>query len=60
MEVAAAILTHLLYTNEAFAANLKSQGTLPGKPGQNLSERLADEVRPYYDAMLKMVREVNK
>jgi hypothetical protein len=59
METAAAILTQLLYTSEAFSSSLESQGTFPGKSGQGPAERLASEVKPYYEAMLKMVREAS-
>lgn len=59
METAAAILTQLLYTSGAFSASLESQGTFPGKSGQTNPERLAEEVKPYYESMLKMVRDAS-
>jgi hypothetical protein len=59
METAAAILTQLLYTSEAFSSSLESQGTFPGKSGQTNPERLTHEVKPYYEAMLTMVREAS-
>jgi hypothetical protein len=63
METAAAILTQLLYTSDVFASKFEivfgNQGILPGSSGQSLPERLATEVKPYYEAMLKMVRETD-
>jgi hypothetical protein len=62
METAAAILTQLLYTSDVFASNFETvfgtQGITPGS-GQSLPERLSTEIKPYYEAMLKMVREAN-
>lgn len=59
METAAAILTQLLYTSSTFASSLENQGTLPGKSDQTLPERFAEEVKPHYESMLKMVGEAS-
>ena len=59
MESAAAILTQLLYTSGVFSSSLERQGTFPGESGQTNPERLAEEVKPYYESMLKMVRDAS-
>jgi hypothetical protein len=63
METAAAILTQLLYTSDVFASKFETvfgtEGIVAGSSSQSLPERLATEVKPYYEAMLKMVREAD-
>jgi len=61
METAAAILTHILYTSDVFASSFENEGIPPGSPdGSSFPDKIASEVRPYYEAMLKMVREANR
>jgi hypothetical protein len=54
METAAAILTHLLYTSNAFGPTLESDALLVGS-----ADTMVESVRKHYEAMLKMVREVS-
>ena len=55
METAAAILTQLLFDSEIFMYNIDHTGRLVGD-----LLAIADKVRPYYAAMLKMVDEENR
>lgn len=52
METAAAILTQIIFTSETFAKNLTTGGGLTGEPSA-----IAEKIRPFYAAMLKMVDE---
>jgi hypothetical protein len=55
METAAAILTQILFDNEIFSNNIDHKGGLVGDPPD-----IADKIRPYYAATLKMVDEENR